>query len=683
MARCSAVQHPTSGGKTSRGKLPRRPAIFALLLALVVGCGDVDPASEPPRDGSTAPADAAPATTDGGADACAIDCAPGPVSIVPLYDARTPLEPAVVELTPEALVTRFADRARDRHAREDQFQAYEHFLHLYWEHRTAQVEIVDTVARGGDHITFHVTTEWKLDDHQAELRFFYRGIGTVAEYHDNLPMTPIDTLHYTRTVRFNAREGRPLRIGDKMEFELSQFLDSPPRGRDNYYGTTYLYVVGRGLVPWEGTGERRDSEIIAEEAWLGGQTTLHRNESNEPESLFLQMATNLAPQNGQPFVRGRRAVHTDFGDGSHDESPLNPPWDEQAGKLGPRYVAPSCNTCHLQNGRALPAAPGVPLTQWVFRVGDAEGNPDPLLGRVLQPHATLGAGEGAVTITHYLEEGELRRPVFAFEGASPTHYSPRIAPALVGLGLLEAIAEADVLALADPDDADGDGISGRARVVRDPITGEPRLGRFGWKASQASLLHQIAAALRTDMGVLTSIFPTPDCGAAQTDCGPEGAELDDEILGELMTYVALLGVHAQRDARDPQVTRGAALFEEAGCARCHTPRFVTSAFHPFAELRAQTIAPYTDLLLHDMGPGLADTLRDGDASPSEWRTPPLWSLGLMAGVSGGEAYLHDGRARTLREAILWHGGEGEASRDAFLSMREDERDAVLAFLRSL
>ncbi|MEM1451509.1 MAG: hypothetical protein AAF957_17265 [Planctomycetota bacterium] len=211
------------------------------------------------------------------------------LTYVPLFDATTALEPDVQESTDAALITRLADRARDRHAREDQFGQYDHYLSRYWEHRTAAIEIVDTVARGGDIVTFHVTTQWPLSPTEAELRFFYRGINTVAEYHDNGVMTPVPELdvegdparHYVRSVRHNPKTSAPLRVGDRLEFELSQFLTGVPAGRNNYYGTAILYVVGEGVVPWEARGafgdpesEREDSFPLPRKAWLGGGTTL-------------------------------------------------------------------------------------------------------------------------------------------------------------------------------------------------------------------------------------------------------------------------------------------------------------------------------------------------------------------------------------------------------------------------
>ncbi len=608
----------------------------------------------------------------------------------PLYNGLTELEPAVREDTPAALVTRFADRARDRHAREDQFQAYDHYLAFYWENRTAAVEIIDTVGKGGDTITFNVTTQWPLSPSEAELRFFYRGIGTVAEYHNNGVMSSIDSTHYTRSVNFNAKTNAPLQVGDRMEFELSQFLFGVPVGRNNYYGTTHLYIVGQGLVPWEARGvfgdfstEREDSYPIAQEGLIAGKGTLSYQYSDEPDNHFLQMPTNLSSINGQVFVEGRRVHHTDFGDGSHNEDAQNTPFLQLAGLLGSNYVNRSCVSCHVGNGRAMPPEVGEDPDQYVFLVSDNFGNPDANVGSVLQPRSTDGATEGSILLQSWTESDGLRSPDFVFSGVQPTNFSARIAPQLVGMGLLEAIAENDIEALADPGDDDADGISGRMRLVTDPETGQTRVGRFGWKASQASVKLQVASALNTDIGVTTSPRPLPDCGASQSGCGPAVAELPDEYLDKLTAYVSLLGVRARRDLDDPVALQGEALFGSAGCSSCHTESFQTSPYHPHAELRDQAIAPYTDLLLHDMGPGLASTLVEDGVAGSEWRTPPLWGIGLTAGVSGGEAYLHDGRARNLSEAIVWHGGEGESSKQAFSAMTQAEKDALLTFLKSL
>jgi CxxC motif-containing protein (DUF1111 family) len=510
--------------------------------------------------------------------------------------------------------------------------------------------------------------------------------------------------HYTTTISFNAKEGRALRVGDRMEIEVSQFLRAPTNGRTNYYGTTVLYVVGQGgLVPWEGRGTQLDSFPLPDTAWTGGrQLTLPYAYSDEPQHRFKQMAGHLAPQSAQPFMEGRRLHHTSFDTGAHTEHPtVNPPMLVHAGKLGPLFYATRCVDCHVNNGRSLPAPLGERLLQAVTKVGLADGAPDPRLGQSLQPlrvpagvapGATPQTGEGSVAIARWeLSTGsyadgtayELRRPVYAFTGAQPSHHSVRSAAPLVGLGLLEALDEATIAAAADPDDRDGDGVRGRVQKVLDPQTGATRLGRFGWKAGTASLRHQLASALNVDMGVLTWLMAKPDCGSAQTDCGPNGAELADAELDKMVRYVAVLGVAARRNLNDPQVTQGEALFRSAKCVACHTPQLTTGGRHPLSELRNQLIRPYTNLLLHDMGPGLADNLSEADASGSEWRTPPLWSLGLTQGVSGGRAFLHDGRARTLEEAILWHGGEGEAAKEAFRRMPRSERDALVKFLESI
>ena len=657
------------------------PLALMLVLSVCTGTGS-DTNGESPNEsrGSDQCPNAAPGTNVG-TESC---------PIVPLFGSKTPLEPVLQEESPSALITHFADRARDRHAREDEYQAYDHYLSFYWEHRTAAVEIVDRVAKGGTEITFNVTTQWKLSSIEAELRFFYRGLNTVAEYHNNGIMKSIDDTHYTRSVDFNSKTGKALQVGDRMEFELSQFLDGVPNGRNNYYGTTYLYIVGKGLVPWEARGvfgdfstELEDSYPIPQAGWLGGGTTLPYQYSNEPDNHFIQMPTNLSGINGQVFVLGRRVHHTDFGDGSHDEAEENAKFTELSGLLGKNYINRSCISCHVRNGRALPPAGRENLLQYVIKVGDADGNPDPLLGAVLQTQSTSGGAEGRVSISGWSENGGLRSPRFSFTGAQPSHFSARIAPQLVGMGLLEAIPESAIQALADPNDTNGDGISGRMSFVSDPETQQVRLGRFGWKASEASVRHQIATALNTDMGVTTSLLPDPDCGAKQPNCGTPHRKLAEQHLANLTAYISLLGIRARRDLSDPTALKGEALFKDAACNSCHVDTFQTSPHHPHAELRNQKIHPYTDLLLHDMGPGLASTLSEGNASGAEWRTPPLWGIGLTKGVSGGEAYLHDGRARNLQEAVLWHGGEAQAAKQAFIEMSTNEKDALIAFLKTL
>lgn len=606
-------------------------------------------------------------------------------TVVPLFDAATNLEPATTEDTSDALITRIADRVRDRHAREAVFHAYDHYLPFYWEERTVSLEITDRVARGGKEIVVGITSLSPLNS--PNFRSFYRGINTVAEYQNNVVAKEVGRNHYQITVSSNFHENRPLKIGDSLEFEFSPFLVHPAHGRENYYGTAMLYVVGKGIRPWMGKGDRLDSLPLPDLALSGGDTTLSYQHSDEPKERFKQMAANMAPLSAQPFMLGRRLHHTDFGDGSHSE-PGNPNYEEQRGKLGPGFVARSCVACHVNNGRALAPNVGALMSQSVVKLAaDGQGAMHPKLGGTLQPQSTSGEPEARICLANWTQvDGKfadgtsysLRKPTYAFQGETPGFFSVRLTPQIVGLGLLEAVSESTILALADPDDRDHDGISGRAHIVTDPETSQPRLGRFGYKAGQARLRHQIASAFNNDMGVTTTIFARLD-GAATAD----KPELSDNDLANLTRYIATLGVSARRDLANSESLRGEQLFAAAGCSKCHLPTLVTSPHHPFAELRNQTIHPYTDLLLHDMGAGLADNLGEGRALGSEWRTAPLWSVGLTAGVSGGEAYLHDGRARTLVEAILWHGGEGEKARDAFKAMPGNDRTALVRFLQSI
>ena len=633
------------------------------------------------------------------------------INIAPLYDADTELEPATTVETPAALTTYLSDRARDRHAREFMFNAYDHYLSWYWEQRMMNIEIIDRVGRnGGTDITFNYTTLDELNP--AEFRTFFRGFNTLAEYSHNQIATLVSTTpsatpgetdyNYSATISFNNQFFRPIRIGDRVEIEISQFLKKPRHGRSNYYGTTLLYVVGEGLVPWAqgkdlgfdggivgNVNQSLDSYPLPPNAWLGGKTTLHYQYSNEPENAFKQIAGNLSPTNGIEFMLGRRLHHTDFGDGTHSESG-NPVFTQQVGKLGSKYIARSCVACHVNNGRALPPPVGQLMTRSNVKVGsDSSGTPHPVLGSVFQPKSINGAtNDGSATISGYstitgqYRDGTpftLRKPNYAFSGVTPSHFSVRLAPALVGMGLLEAISESSVMALSDPDDSDNDGISGRPQIISDPETGLSRLGRFGFKGSHALVAHQIAGALNGDMGIATSVFPELDDGSTATASG-----ISDEELDLMTRYTALLGVQARRNLDDAQALQGETLFLSAGCAKCHTPQLTTSSQHPMAELRDQTISPYTDMLLHDMGPDLADNMGEGIAAGSEWRTSPLWNLGHTAGVAvTGEAYLHDGRAQTLEEAILWHGGEAGASKDVFCNMSAAERDAIITFLKSL
>ena len=375
--------------------------------------------------------------------------------------------------------------------------------------------------------------------------------------------------------------------------------------------------------------------------------------------------------------------------------------------LGPIYNNVSCINCHSRDGRGRPPGVDEALVSLLFRLslpkeeGSMDGKPPtpvPGFGRQLNNRSVVGANpEGKVKIdyteqTLTTEDGtrvHLRHPNYTFtETYQPlpeeVEVSPRVAPAVFGLGLLEAIPENAILAYADEADANRDGISGKPNFVLDVVEQRYTLGRFGWKANQPTLLQQVAAAYNDDMGITTSLFLTEN-SAGQPQLTEHGAtpEVSDEILEVVTFYVQTLAVPARRDIDDPQVEQGEQLFAKAQCASCHVPTLRTGVLAGVPSVSNQTIHPYTDLLLHDMGPGLADNRPDFHANGSEWRTPPLWGIGLVERVNGHTNFLHDGRARNLMEAILWHGGEAEASRQIVEQMSKTERDALIAFLESL
>jgi CxxC motif-containing protein (DUF1111 family) len=375
--------------------------------------------------------------------------------------------------------------------------------------------------------------------------------------------------------------------------------------------------------------------------------------------------------------------------------------------LGPTFNARSCAGCHFKDGRGRPPeTDGELTTGFLVRLSVPDANdlfaPDVNYGDQIQDQAIMGLSPEATMRLEYEEipftfpDGttvSLRQPSLHLEnllhGDLPAnaHFSARVANQMIGLGLLEAVPEETILALADPDDADDDGISGRPNWVWNAAANEVALGRFGWKANQPSLAQQTAAAFLGDMGITTPLFPAENCMAGDAACETAVTggtpEIDDEDFLKVVLYASTLAVPARRDWEDSQVLQGKALFNEIGCADCHTPLLETDTHPTIPALSHQTIRPYTDLLLHDMGAGLADGRPDFEASGSEWRTPPLWGIGLIETVNGHTYFLHDGRARSLQEAILWHGGEAEASQEAYTNLTPSEREALLRFLGSL
>lgn len=376
--------------------------------------------------------------------------------------------------------------------------------------------------------------------------------------------------------------------------------------------------------------------------------------------------------------------------------------------LGPIFNAVSCTGCHVNDGRGTPPAPGSPFQSMLIRLSipgqTTEGAPlgDPNYGTQFNNKSILGVkAEGNVLLSYAeisgkFDDGEsysLQVPSYTFQNlhygamSSQVLISPRVAPIIPGLGLLQAIREDDILVLADPTDANKDGISGRPNYVWNIAEQKKTLGRFGWKANKPNIKQQVAGAFLGDLGITSPLFPDQNCTSGQVDCqkAPNGGspEINEEVLNFVTAYNHLIGVPARRNWKDKEVIKGKMLFRQLGCNKCHVEKFVTGNLEGFPELSGQTIRPYTDLLLHDMGEGLADNRPDFEATGKEWRTPPLWGIGLVEKVNRHTNFLHDGRARNLEEAILWHGGEALKSQKLYKKLSKSDRAAVIKFLESL
>lgn len=448
------------------------------------------------------------------------------------------------------------------------------------------------------------------------------------------------------------------------------------------------------------------------EAMPGGKATTRKTRD---ANALSHPSANLSFEDQQLFLVGNGLFRKEW---------VSSPSSTQASDgLGPLFNARACQSCHIKDGRGhAPASaeddaisllvrvslPPDEAEQKAIEAGLRVAVPEPVYGLQIQDFAVAGLpAEGKIEIAYEAvqvelaggEVVELRKPALSIGNpgfgalADGAMLSARIAPAMSGMGLLEAIHPADILALADPSDADGDGISGRPNMIGDGAGGLT-IGRFGWKAIQPTVEIQTAHAFAGDMGLSTPVLPDHwgDCTDTETPCRtlPHGAqprlgneEVPRALLDLVVFYSENLALPARTQSEDPQVLRGKQLFYEAGCASCHTPKFVTSREARHEAHRFQLIWPYTDLLLHDMGDGLADGRPEGQANGREWRTPPLWGIGTARTVSAEAGFLHDGRARTLEEAILWHGGEAQAARDAYAASDKAERDALIAFLESL
>jgi CxxC motif-containing protein (DUF1111 family) len=467
-----------------------------------------------------------------------------------------------------------------------------------------------------------------------------------------------------------------------------------------------------------------DTDPLGE--FTGGATTVHTTGKNS----FSFPLANL-----DDAERTRFAIGNSFFKRNWVEAPAS---TTARDGLGPHFIARSCAGCHVMDGRGAPpdwkktlgpepdhtvallfrlSVPGTPAPH--------EGVvPDPTYGDQFNNAGIQGvAPEGTVRIRSTPVHGRfadgtrfvMHQPVYRFTDlghgplAKDVMVSPRIAPHMAGLGLLEAIPEAEILANARDQAATPGPIKGQPNRVWDAFAQKDVIGRFGWKANTGSLAHQSAGAFNGDMGITSSVFWKEACTPAQKDClaaphgggkrsghdgllpasqaSPQAPEIDDPTLGDVVFYTATLAPAARRKVDDPQVQRGQALFAQAQCASCHRPSYTTG--EPMfprltsPKVAGQRIWPYTDLLLHDMGAGLADGRPDFLASGRQWKTPPLWGVGLFKDVNGHQRLLHDGRANGVLEAVLWHGGEAQGAKDRVLKFTARDRDALVAFVNSL
>ncbi len=632
-------------------------------------------------------------TTTGGRN---MAVAPSLGGVMPLFTPADVVNPPVVTVRPDGvIVTRGAGRVRGRHEKEGTFASFEPH---YFEDRTYGFIIEDFTNAGQqlirttylplnmpDHDGNRITNwrSWKERAGNATFQFNnYIPDATEAD----VPPETGKLFKYAFVQQYNektAPANRKFAKGENYEFEIGIFIDpktlTTQGSRSSYYTDCFRYAIGEGGL----TPNNQDFAMApgpVPEARGGAGTTIAwiLDEQDIHESMG-QMALNIQPENVQNFVEGRRLFHTDFTTGAHSEMG-NQVFTEHMNQAGPLFATTACTNCHLHNGPGTTVDTFSESTSMAFKLYNSGDLGDQL--QLQEGTAKLMTKETKMVTLGDGTTVTLTKPIIEVSANKGTvgGFSARVARKLVGLGLLEALTEETILSHADRLDCDNNGISGRPNFVKDPETGALRIGRMGWKAEKVSVRHQVAEAAFDDMGVTSSLFKD---GAATP-------ELPEEAIMKMTTYMRLVGVYPQRDALLPQVIQGGKLFRTVGCNNCHVTDAVTGPNHPFAELRNQSFKPYSDLLLHDMGPDLADNsgmmIEDSDSAPagaSEWRTSPLSSIGFLTTVGANANLLHDGRAASVLEAVLWHGGEATKVIDTFKALPTADREALIAFVNSL
>jgi CxxC motif-containing protein (DUF1111 family) len=627
------------------------------------------------------------------------------------------------------LTVKLAGRFRDRHPNEER---YDHYVDTYFAGPTFDLTLVDH----GDAVDVTIAPQASMNVTAVDFKnyeCFGSGMGGAIPSPTPLCYTPpaLAAVGVRATNMGNSvftTKVNQLSYGQLLDFELT-FVRSR-----TYYTEWFQYFVGSGRLqpkvqhPWaHAAGDQSITDVTVDE--FG----------------YAQHVPNLTPAELDDFIAGKVLFEADFQThvgynppttydcprgltpGTPVPTIVTPPPPSPLFTAGNSYTnvalatlarpgdtASACFSCHHLDGKGRPPD-DKGMGALLLKLFSADATPDPMYGTILdQRNPSGGAPEvkAAVTwetLTGKFADGtpyELRKPVVALDnlrdGAlSPsTHLSARLPRPVFGLGFIEAVPEATIVALADPDDANRDGVSGRPNYVIDAATGTKALGRFGWKAGISSLREQAALAFVNDIGITSPLYPKHRCGILQTACQSSASnmapQLADTDLDHIQSYLRGLSVPPRRNYDDPQAIAGKAIFAGIGCIKCHVPNLVTSSSYAVPEMRNIDIQPFTDLLLHDMGDGLADDapVEEGTATGSEWRTCPLWGNGTGAAVMysaidafdpnghppPGGVYLHDGRARSITEAILWHGGEAQPMRSAFALMPASDRAALLAYV---
>lgn len=516
----------------------------------------------------------------------------------------------------------------------------------------------------------------------------------------------------------------PAKIFKPAICRLACVYKKPKLTRSTMKQASFLLCTALLLAGCDRTGTHQSAPPLhSSEAFPAGQAST----STSPFPSFEKPVANLPEELKTDFYTGKALAEQPW---------VKAPTTTTARDgLGPIYNARTCMTCHVKGGKGkVPLQPDRELFTAFVRISVPGNNPylgvqpEPVYGDQLQTqsvslaHQLRHTGQNNfrkndvppeayvyiqwVESTFTYPSGEtlpLRRPELNIQnlGYGDLHpntlFSLRNASSIGGMGLLESIPEQAIRNLADPEDKNQDGISGKPNIVWDNKRAQPALGRFGHKANRPNLDVVVAAAFAGDVGISNPLFPQQPCTAKQTLCvgqptgnDKEGVELPQPLLDLVTLFSRNLGMPKRTvlQKEDPLLAereKGRELFYSLGCASCHNPSFTTGEqqHNDLAHLSNQIIWPYTDLLLHDMGSGLADNRPDFLATGSEWRTAPLWGIGLLKSINGNAELLHDGRARTIEEAIVWHGGEAEKTKQAFAHLAKLQREQLITFVESL